>query len=88
MNRFLSKLRRGGAANAQDADARPRGGARLLAAAALSGALAIGVAACGSSDSTASDSGGGSIDLVAYSTPEEAYQEIETRYTEALAKSP
>ncbi len=75
MNRFLSKLRRGGAANAQDADARPRGGARLLAAVALSGALATGVAACGSSDSTASDSGGGSIDLVAYSTPEEAYTE-------------
>ena len=75
MNRFLSKLRRGGAANAQGAYARPRGGARLLAAAALSGALAIGVGACGSSDSTASDSGGGSIDLVAYSTPEEAYTE-------------
>jgi sulfate transport system substrate-binding protein len=76
MTRFFSKLRCGGAANADSADARPRGGARMLAAVTLSGALALGVAACGGSDSTASDSGGGgSIDLVAYSTPEEAYTE-------------
>ena len=47
-----------------------RGGARLLAVAALSGALAVGVAACGGSSDA---SGGGSVDLVAYSTPEEAY---------------
>ncbi len=74
MNSFTKKLRRGGAANATGnrvADARPRGGARLLAVAALSGALAVGVAACGgSSDASGS---GGSVDLVAYSTPEEAY---------------
>lgn len=76
MIRFTQKLHRGGAANAtNEADARPRGGARLLAVAALSGALAVGVAACGgSSDATGSD-GGGSIDLVGYSTPEEAYTE-------------
>ncbi len=76
MTRFISKPRHGGAANAEDADARPRGGVRLLAAVALSGALALGVAACGgSSDSTASESGGGSVDLIGYSTPEEAYTE-------------
>jgi sulfate transport system substrate-binding protein len=77
MNRFTQKLRRGGAANATDtADARPRGGARLLAVAALSGALAVGIAACGGDDSTSGgSSGGGSIDLVGYSTPEEAYTE-------------
>src|SRR6185436_21128985 len=47
---------------------------RLLAVAALSGALAVGVAACGgSSDATGSSGSGGSIDLVGYSTPEEAY---------------
>ena len=54
------------------ADARPRGGARLLAVAALSGALALGIAACGGSDDSTASSGG-SVDLVAYSTPEEAY---------------
>ncbi len=79
MNRFTQKLRRGGAANAEiAADARPRGGARLVAAAALAGVLAIGVTACGGDDSTASGGGGGSVDLVAYSTPEEAYtQDLE-----------
>jgi sulfate transport system substrate-binding protein len=73
MNRFTQKLRRGGAANATGnrvADARPRGGARPLAVAALSGALAVGIAACGGSSDA---SGPGSVDLVAYSTPEEAY---------------
>ncbi len=74
MNRFLSKLRRGGAANADGAYARPRGGARIAAAVALGAVLALGIAACGSDDS--SDGGsGGSVDLVAYSTPEEAYTE-------------
>jgi len=78
MIRFIQKLRRGGAANATEsrvADARPRGGARLLSTVALSGALAVGVAACGGSsdDSTSSSGSGGSVDLVAYSTPEEAY---------------
>ena len=75
MTRFLQKLHRGGAANATEnrvADARPRGGARLLAVAALSGALALGIAACGGSDDSTASSGG-SLDLVAYSTPEEAY---------------
>ena len=78
MTRFPQKLHRGGAANATDnrvADARPRGGARLLAVAALSGALALGIAACGGSDDSTAGSSGGSIDLVAYSTPEEAYTE-------------
>jgi sulfate/thiosulfate transport system substrate-binding protein len=55
MTRFFSK-RRGG---------------RLIAATAVSGLLAFGVAACGGSSD--SGSGGGSIDLVGYSTPEEAY---------------
>jgi sulfate/thiosulfate transport system substrate-binding protein len=77
MTRFTQKLRRGGAANAtgnRAADARPRGGARLVAAAALSGAVALGIAACGgSSDATGADGSGGSIDVVGYSTPEEAY---------------
>jgi sulfate/thiosulfate-binding protein len=75
MIRFISKPRRGGAANADSADARPRGGARVLAVVALSGALALGVAACGDSSDAADGSGGGSVDLVAYSTPEEAYTE-------------
>jgi sulfate transport system substrate-binding protein len=77
MIRFMKKPRRGGAAIAKQhrsADARPRGAARFVAAGALCAALGMGVAACGSSDSTSGDSsGGGSIDLVAYSTPEEAY---------------
>ena len=77
MTRFTKKLRPRGAANATTpADARPRGGGRLLAVAALSGALALGVSACGGDDSTASGGGsGGSVDLVGYSTPEEAYTE-------------
>jgi sulfate/thiosulfate transport system substrate-binding protein len=76
MSRLLTKPRRGGAANARKADARPRGGARITLAMALAGALALGTAACGGSDesATAAD-GGGSVDLVAYSTPEEAYTE-------------
>ena len=49
MTRFLSKPRRGGAANAQSADARPRGGVRIAAAGAAA-VLALGVAACGGSD--------------------------------------
>jgi sulfate/thiosulfate transport system substrate-binding protein len=47
----------------------------LAALAAL--ALAVGVAACGGSDSEAGgDGSGGSLTLVAYSTPQEAYEEI------------
>jgi sulfate transport system substrate-binding protein len=84
MIRFTKKLRRGGAANATGnrvADARPRGGARLLAAAALSGVLALGIAACGGDDSTSGGGSGGSIDLVGYSTPEEAYtQDLEPAF--------
>jgi sulfate/thiosulfate-binding protein len=74
MNRFFTKPRRHGAADAP-ADARPRGaGLRLLAAGALVLGLAGGVAAGGGDDDDATASGGGgSIDLVGYSTPEEAY---------------
>jgi sulfate/thiosulfate transport system substrate-binding protein len=78
MTRFLQKLRRHGAA-APRADARPRGDVRVLAALAATGALAIGVSACGGANDEASgssgDSSGGTIDLVAYSTPETAYVE-------------
>ena len=54
---------------------RHRGGVRALAAGALTATLAFGVAACGGSsdEATAGEGDGGSIDLVAYSTPEEAY---------------
>ena len=68
---FFSKPRRHGAANAHRADARPRGGVlRLIIAVAAAGALALGVAACGGSSAPAAAD---SIDLVGYSTPEEAY---------------
>jgi sulfate/thiosulfate transport system substrate-binding protein len=74
------KLRADGAANALDADARPRG--HRLFRGATAGVLALGLAAgltaCGgSSGDTASGSegGGGSVDLVAYSTPQTAYEE-------------
>jgi sulfate/thiosulfate-binding protein len=76
MTRFFRKPRRHGAANAPRADARPRGaGLKLALGAVLAGALALGVTACGGSsdDATAAGGDGGSIDLVAYSTPEEAY---------------
>jgi sulfate transport system substrate-binding protein len=76
MTRFTKKLRPGGAANADLADARPRDGVRLLAAGAAAAALALGAAACGSSsDASGGDGGGGTIDLVAYSTPQTAYEE-------------
>jgi sulfate/thiosulfate transport system substrate-binding protein len=75
MIRFRSKPRRGGAANAQSADARPRGGVRIAGAVGASAVLALGIAACGSDDSSDGGSGGGSVDLVGYSTPEEAYTE-------------
>jgi sulfate/thiosulfate transport system substrate-binding protein len=68
----LKKLRRGGAANAS-ADARPRGG-KFLAVGLLALALAGGVAACGDS-SASGDAGGGSIDLIAYSTPQTVYED-------------
>ena len=89
MTRFLSKPRPGGAANADSADARPRGGAKALAAGAAVVALGLGLAACGGSDSDASsgDGSGGTIDLVAYSTPQTAYEEsIEPAFSETLGR--
>ena len=87
MNRFHSKLRRGGAANAPRADARPRGDAlKAPVAGVLALGLAIGVAACGGANSAASggDGSGGTIDLVAYSTPQTAYEEgIEPAFSES-----
>jgi sulfate transport system substrate-binding protein len=75
MTRFFRKPRRHGAADVHGADARPRGaGLKVALGAVLAGALALGVTACGGSSDDATASGdGGSIDLVAYSTPEEAY---------------
>jgi sulfate/thiosulfate-binding protein len=73
MTRFFKKPRRHGAADARFADARPRGGAKLALIAALVIGLPVGVAACGGDDEATGSSGGGSVDLVAYSTPEEAY---------------
>jgi sulfate/thiosulfate transport system substrate-binding protein len=74
---LIGKLDRGEAANAQGAGARPRGG-RIFVGGLLALALGVGVAACGGDDegsaSGASD-GGGSIDLVAYSTPQQAFEE-------------
>jgi sulfate/thiosulfate transport system substrate-binding protein len=56
------------------------GSLKKLAVAVLGLALALGIAACGGSDSDSSASGGdgsgGSLTLVAYSTPQEAYEEI------------
>ena len=74
------ELSGGGAANAREASARPRG--RKLAAGLLALALAGGVAACGGSsddsggDAEASGGGSGSLDLVAYSTPQTVYEEV------------
>jgi sulfate transport system substrate-binding protein len=46
-------------------------------------ALAIGVAACGGSDdASGGDGSGGSLTLVAYSTPQEAYEEIIPAFNE------
>jgi sulfate/thiosulfate transport system substrate-binding protein len=76
MTRFFKKPRRHGAADAGRADARPRGGAKLALVAALAIGLPVGVAACGGDDEASGS--GGSVDLVAYSTPEEAYtQDLE-----------
>src|SRR3954447_17611138 len=76
MIRFMRKPRRGGAANATDirvADARPRGAAKVAGACVATVALALGASACGSSSDSTSGGSSGSLDLVAYSTPEEAY---------------
>ena len=74
--RKLINSYRGGAANAHSAGARPRGG-RIAVAALLSLGLAGGLVACGGSsdDDSANSDGGGSIDLIAYSTPQTAYEE-------------
>jgi sulfate transport system substrate-binding protein len=76
--------RPGGAANARGADARPRGRGRAALAAALALGLAVTVAACGgSSDDGGGDGSAGTIDLVAYSTPQELYeQSIEPAFQE------
>jgi sulfate transport system substrate-binding protein len=75
--KLFSKPRHGGAANAAPVDARPRGG-KAVAAGLVSLALAAGVAACGGSSDDSSDGGGGSgggeVSVVAYSTPQEAYE--------------
>ena len=54
------------------------GSLKKLASAVAALALAVGIAACGGSDNNASgaDGSGGSLTLVAYSTPQEAYEEI------------
>jgi sulfate transport system substrate-binding protein len=53
------------------------GSLKKLAVAAIGLALAIGIAACGGSDSASGgDGSGGELTLVAYSTPQEAYEEI------------
>src|SRR5215212_12133944 len=55
------------------------GSLKKFAVAVLGLALALGIAACGGSDSDSSASGdgsGGNLTLVAYSTPQEAYEEI------------
>ena len=78
MIRFTPKLRPRGAANASFADARPRGNASKAALAGLLAVgLALGLAACGGSSDASSggDGSGGTIDLVAYSTPQTAYEE-------------
>jgi sulfate/thiosulfate transport system substrate-binding protein len=86
MTRFLQKLRRHGAAAAPRAGARPRGDVRFIAAGAASAVLALGIAACGGSSEGSSSGGGsaGTIDLVAYSTPQELYeQSIEPAFSES-----
>ena len=65
---------RHGAANAQSASARPRD-ARKIAAVAVTVAVGLGVAACGGSSEDGGSSGGGSVDVVAYSTPQELYED-------------
>jgi sulfate/thiosulfate-binding protein len=61
----------------------PRRVVAPLGAAVLPLGLAQFVAACGGTDDTASGSGGGTVSLVAYSTPQELYEEsIEPAYEE------
>ena len=56
---------------------------RAALAAALVGTLAL--SACSTNPSGASEDGGVSLDLVAYSTPESAYTEITEKFTETPA---
>jgi sulfate transport system substrate-binding protein len=54
-----------------------------LGVGAVAVASILGVAACGGSDSEGSSDGGGTVSLVAYSTPQELYEEsIEPAYNE------
>ena len=62
------------------------GSLKKLFAAVAALALSVGIAACGGSDSDSSGSGGdgsgGNLTLVAYSTPQEAYEEIIPAFNE------
>jgi sulfate transport system substrate-binding protein len=59
------------------------GSLKKLALAAAALALAVGVAACGGSDTASGgDGSGGNLTLVAYSTPQEAYEEIIPAFNE------
>src|SRR5688500_798207 len=61
------------------------GSLKKLSAAAAALALSVGMAACGGSDSEGSgggDGSGGSLTLVAYSTPQEAYEKIIPAFNE------
>ena len=58
--------------------------ARLIAAVSVVSALGL-TAACGTGNASEGDGGGGTIDLVAYSTPETAYTEIEQLFKETEA---
>jgi sulfate/thiosulfate transport system substrate-binding protein len=85
MTRFLQKLRCHGAATSRG-DARPHGDVRMLALGAASALLALGIGACGGSSAASSGGSGegGTIDLVAYSTPQTAYEEsIEPGFTDS-----
>jgi sulfate/thiosulfate-binding protein len=87
MTRFFSKLHRGGTAGAGSAAARSRGGVRIAVAAVAAAVLAGSAAACGGSSeaSGSGDGSGGTIDLVAYSTPQELYeQDIEPAFSGSL----
>jgi sulfate transport system substrate-binding protein len=55
---------------------------KTLALAMLSLALAVGVAACGGSSNSGGSGSAGKVTLVAYSTPQEAYQEIIPAFNE------
>ena len=77
MIRFLSKLRRGGAATATVADARPRGGVRLLGGRRVSPRARAGGRRLRRLRPLhpGGDGSGGTISVVGYSTPQELYEE-------------